>query len=966
MNTKFWLFSIIQIFSTFTTELSMSQPIIIDNSTPTILNQCNSSCIIQGGTIFGKNLFHSFTEFSVSKNKNVSFIDPGVNNIISRVTGSKSSIINGRLGVLKGSANLFLINPQGITFGPSSSLDLDGSFIATTANSVEFGNQGILDLNNSNIPVLAVNPTALLFSKKTGKIKSQSSLNSGVDLSQDQIFGLRVDDTKSLFFVGGEVVVDGNKSSEQLQSGPGGGVHALGGRIGLVSIDEGRINVSFDGSTPELILLDRNDYADVSIINGSQINTVGRSGGSIQIIARELEISNGSKIVAGIDKGTGSTLSVAGDIKINLTGDLNISFSQVINELDSNAQGQGGDIYVKARNISSESGEFITNTRGRGDAGNIDISADGKVALDSFSTISSAVRADEFSTPEIEGIGIGDGGNVALDAGEITLSNLSFIQTASFGLGSAGEILVNARGPISLSLDSRVGSVIVGKDELKDSSDPNVLRLLRDQSFLDSIDSGDVVLKGDSLSLSYGSQITSSTVGEGVTQGGNIIVETKNLIDISGYSSQSIFGFGTGFSSGIFSVAQELSTGSAGNIKISTSNLIISNGAAIDARTSNSSNGGSIFIKAINFSALDGGQVRSVSNSAGNAGRIKLDVINVIRLAGTDPDFGERLDILLNIGLLGFNELDPSVANRQIQVLRDIGPDSGLFANATSDASGKAGNISVDPKLVVIRDGATITVNNAGSGPGGDIFLQSGDLTLDRGTISATSNSNTGGNIELSIDDLLVLQNNSLISTTASSSGTAGNIDIRTGFIIADPTENSDIIANAFDGKGGQIVINADGILGLKIREKQTSFSDITAISQNNPQLNGNVIVNTPETNPIDNLTEQPAVIEPPQEIAKGCRPGQSLGGSTFTHVGRGGLPLSPQQTQTPTNVWQDLRSHSLQPTTISSTDPSPTSLIPTSSITEAKGWTKDTHGRIYLTANVPQPTQSPQPIATC
>ncbi len=102
--------------------------------------------IIRGGTRpnSGANLFHSFQEFSVQADHGVYFANPiGVQNILSRVTGGKLSNIQGTVGVL-GPANLFLINPSGIIFGPNAALDVRGSFIATTANAIQLGQTGFL------------------------------------------------------------------------------------------------------------------------------------------------------------------------------------------------------------------------------------------------------------------------------------------------------------------------------------------------------------------------------------------------------------------------------------------------------------------------------------------------------------------------------------------------------------------------------------------------------------------------------------------------------------------------------------------------------------------------------------------------------------------------------------------------------------------------------------------------------
>jgi filamentous hemagglutinin family protein len=119
---------------------------------------------IDGGTVRGANLFHSFEVFNVLAGRGVYFSNPdGIANILSRVTGNDPSEILGRLGVL-GEANLFLINPNGILFGPNASLDIEGSFFATTADAIRLGNTGLFSATEpATSNLLAVNPSAFLF-----------------------------------------------------------------------------------------------------------------------------------------------------------------------------------------------------------------------------------------------------------------------------------------------------------------------------------------------------------------------------------------------------------------------------------------------------------------------------------------------------------------------------------------------------------------------------------------------------------------------------------------------------------------------------------------------------------------------------------------------------------------------------------------------------------------------------------
>jgi large exoprotein involved in heme utilization and adhesion len=363
-------------------------------------------------------------------------------------------------------------------------------------------------------------------------------------------------------------------------------------------------------------------------------------------------------------------------------------------------------------------------------------------------------------------------------------------------------------------------------------------------------------------------------------------------------------------------------TGNGGSITIATPLLQVTNGGTITALSDGDGNAGAVAINATEAVILDGvasfasvGQRDRVSRIAvearddatGDGGSLTitaphLAITNGAQLAATTEGPGQAGNIVLNI------DDDLTVA----------GDGSGILANTAPGSTGDGGSILIDPVRIAVLDGAQISVASQGTGQAGNLVIEGGTLILDRGLISAETLSSAGGNITLDINDIVLLLNNSRISTTAGTAlagGDGGNIDLNTTYLIAQPNGNNDITANAFSGAGGSVLITAQGIFGLTPRSRaelesllgtsdpalldpaSLSTSDITAISRGNPDLQGQVIIRSPDTDPSQGAVPLPDnVIDASRLIAQGCSSGgavaQEIGSLVVT--GRGGLPPSP------------------------------------------------------------------------
>jgi large exoprotein involved in heme utilization and adhesion len=264
--------------------------------------------------------------------------------------------------------------------------------------------------------------------------------------------------------------------------------------------------------------------------------------------------------------------------------------------------------------------------------------------------------------------------------------------------------------------------------------------------------------------------------------------------------------------------------------------------------------------------------------------------------------------------------------------------------------------LTITTRSLIVRDEAQVDVRSLSSGKAGNLEITAHSIQLDnRGKLTAETMSGDGGNIILQDLDLLLMRRNSQISTTAGTAqagGNGGNIEIDTDFIVAVPQENSDIIANAFTGRGGNINITAQGIYGIESRPKVTPLSDITASSQFG--INGVVTINTPDVDPNRGLVNFP--VEPVSvEVAQGCQVSGKQSSVAFFNTGRGGLAPNPYEPLSSSDIWENVpppthRSENAAGATNASASPA----TPPDKIVEAQGWLVNEKGEVVLVAEMP------------
>ena len=453
---------------------------------------------IDGGAARGSNLFHSFSEFNIQNGQRVYFANPiGIENIFTRVTGGNASKIEGTLGVL-GAANLFLINPNGIVFGKNALLDVKGSFVGTTANGVQFGNQGIFSATNPQAPpLLTIQPSALWFNQlnQNAEIKNNSVEPAEKNPAGDDAFGLRVPNGKSLLLVGGNISMDGGR------------LNAYGGRVELGGLAEpGNVDILLNGDNLSLKFPLNVTRGSVSLTNQARVSVASAGGGDIAINARNLEILGVSFLSAGIGKGLGTPETVAGDITLNATGEIKIAGKSGIgNNVRPSSKGKGGNIFIDSGDFSLSNGaQLQASTSGQGNAGNVTVNVKNAVDLAGGETTI-------FSNVELEGKG--NGGNIDIKATTLSLADGAQLQTLvkSDGQGDAGNVNVKVTGGVDIA-----GVNGTKKSGISSNVQPRV-----------EGNGGNIFIDSGDFSLSDGAEIDASNSGKGNV--GNIKINSPKI-----------------------------------------------------------------------------------------------------------------------------------------------------------------------------------------------------------------------------------------------------------------------------------------------------------------------------------------------------------------------------------------------------------------------------------------------------
>ena len=523
----------------------------------------NQNFTITGGKRAGNNLFHSFEKFSVPNGSSVYFDSNSVvKNIFSRVTGGSVSNIDGSIKTNFG-ANLFLINPSGIIFGENARLDVGGSFLATTADSINFPDSKFSAVNTRTEPLLSVKvPIGLQFGENPRSIVNRS------------INGLEVDSSITLALIGGDLLIDG------------GTLVTPGGRIELGSVGNlGFVDLAFINEGWIFGYEQVPEFKNIQI-SQTLLSTDDRSGntpnGNIQLYGGAITIANSIVLSRNFATQPGGSLSIKASKSLTVSDN-----SFVITSTSSS--GKAGDIEIETGRLLVSNGARISaNSNDEGTGGNITINA-----LDSFEIIGN----NSLTFVSTRAFGRGDAGDLTIATGKLNIENGGLISSSTFSQGDGGDVTINASESVEISGQGEIG------EELFSSG------LFAQTIELDaSGNGGTLTINTRDLNIRDRGTISVGAVNGSQGRAGTLNINASDSVNING--------------SGSTLLAESQSSKPAGDLTINTNRLTVTNGGEVNVSATGTGEAGSLIVNAQDIT-LDRGSFNAETN-AGDKGNITI------------------------------------------------------------------------------------------------------------------------------------------------------------------------------------------------------------------------------------------------------------------------------------------------------------------------------------------------------
>jgi filamentous hemagglutinin family protein len=746
-----------------------SAQILPDGTLPSasIVTPVGMTSTITGGTAVGNHLFHSFDRFSVRSGETAWFNQaPTVQNIFTRVTGGSVSQIDGQLRA-NGSANLFLLNPNGIVFGANAQLNLGGSFIGSTAQSLRFADGAEFSaiapqqspLLTLSVPIglqYGANPAPILV-QGPGHNLTVNTTNFSVNRTMRPP-GLKVQPGQTLALVGGNISLDG------------GNLTAENGRVELGAVGAaGQVRLTATNPGWSLGYGGINTFGELRLAQAASVDTSGSRGGAIRAVAAQVSLTGGSTFLATtLGNGQGQGITVQATKSLDVLGFSGTATapkfpSSLLTDasVGSTAAAQGGPIAIDTGALRvMNGGQVSASVLGAGNAGNLTVKAQ---TIELEGGIAPFGSSGLFNNV-VNRTARGQGGLLQVKTKELMIREGARISVSTSGIGNAGQLDIQAE---SIDLVGRSSFGLSGLFARGSTGN-----------------GGNLTVQSDRLRVVDGAQIAVSTSGIG--NAGNLAVMAKDI---------ELVGIGSTAPSGLFASVSPRASGKGGNLTVTTERLQI----------------------------RDGAQVSVSTGGTGNAGDLTVNA-EAIELIGSSPLSLSGLFATAVIDTGAGGDLNVSAQNLTIRDGATISV-SNFPSNSATTAPGRglAGNISIKADAISLNNNGTITASTL-AGASGNIAIESATLVIQQNSLIATNSKGNepGGNIDIETNFLVGNQNGDITANALNARG--GQVQITAKRIVGIEARNrltpeSDITASSEFGVSGTVQLNMTGIdpsLGLE------------------------------------------------------------------------------------------------------------------------------------------------------
>jgi filamentous hemagglutinin family protein len=817
----------------------------------TAVGRSGTVTTIDGGTLSGSNLFHSFSQFSLGAGDTAEWVRAsggaaGITNVINRVTGGQVSQISGKIdSTALPNASFFFINPAGVVFAAGAQVNVPGAAYFSTAGELRFadgarfavatpggstlsiaapesfgflGGQGAITMDGAGASFAAPFTALSLIASDVSVTGSKIALR-GLDLigvgDGSAVVGL----ADPLTTAGsGAVGITGSQIAVT-PAGPLSGALRIGG--GDVTLDAAILVSDTAGSTRGGDVRIAADQ--LRLLNSPLVAASARglgAGGDIVVTSRLIDADSGIFSTSAAADGAGGGLSITGDT---------LNLSNVTLGSNGSGMGAGGDITIGARDLKLDTTYVVANALGLGRGGAITITApqmdlEGAIVFATAASTGSpgdvVIKGDQVS---INSGSFGSAPGLGSSSGNLTITAdtsldvyAGFFSAVAYNDNSSGTIAF--RSPrISLSqafIDSEsAGSGAVGIVDIQGGS------LLLDHSRINAVSRGAFGTKVGLVQLKTTgdleinvSQIDSSA--EAKARGGTITVEGgKVTFDESELTADSN-GDGRGGEVSVKAdtllisnskvTSNSVVAGDAGDVTLDARVITMDTDAQVSSETDSLTGAaGKVIIKGGAVTLTDGAAISSEAKGGmGKAGTVTVDTDS---LSLTDSTISSSTESLGDAGAVVIHTGD----------LRILG-NRRAFTSITSDtfSDGAAGGVTIVAKTMAVQDQGYVSSNSFGRGDGGTVSIDAGSLKVLNGAYVATDSQGEGkaGDVSIRADTLTIDASGdgeyTYVSSDSLEGGDAGKVTVNAGTLSV--IHGGFISSNTYaGGNAGDISITA-------------------------------------------------------------------------------------------------------------------------------------------------------------